>query len=120
MTSISLPGASGSFFVRSLFTSWACVAVANPKVKMNTERMSFFMLCLTSVLSVMCCDIRLNRSHRLHTCDVSCLPPQGAQVDEIEKHDLSLVNQAETDRGFRTQSSRATGFSALHDVLAEG
>src|SRR5262249_39827290 len=36
------------------------------------------------------------------------LPPPGAQVDEIEKHDLSLVNQAETDRGFRTQPSRAT------------
>src|SRR5205814_9391252 len=58
MTSISLPGASGSFFVRSVFTSWACVAVANPNVKINTERMSFFMLCIASVLSVMCCDIR--------------------------------------------------------------
>src|SRR2546430_1182780 len=58
MTSISLPGASGSFFVRSVFTCWACVAVANPKVKINTERMSFFMLCIASVLSVMCCDIR--------------------------------------------------------------
>src|SRR5205807_632488 len=58
MTSISLPGASGSFFVRSVFTCWACVAVANPKVKINTERMSFFMLCIASVLSVMRCDIR--------------------------------------------------------------
>src|SRR6266705_2285256 len=58
MTSISLPGASGSCFVRSVFTCWACVAVANPKVKINTERMSFFMLCIASVLSVMCCDIR--------------------------------------------------------------
>src|SRR3954462_4608610 len=53
MTSISLPGASGSCFVRSVFTCWACVAVANPKVKINTERMSFFM---------MCCNNRLNRS----------------------------------------------------------
>src|SRR2546430_14559831 len=58
MTSISLPGASGSFFVRSVVTCWACVAVANPKVKINTERMSFFMLCIASVLSVMCCDNR--------------------------------------------------------------
>src|SRR2546427_6535637 len=62
MTSISLPGASGRCFVRSVFTCWACVAVANPKVKINTERMSFFMLCIASVLSVMCCDNRLNRS----------------------------------------------------------
>src|SRR5215469_14542360 len=62
MTSISLPGASGSCFVRSVFTCWACVAVANPKVKINTERISFFMLCIASVLSVMCCDNRLNRS----------------------------------------------------------
>src|SRR6266436_8388949 len=52
MTSISLPGASGSCFVRSIFTCWACVAVANPKVKIITERMSFFMLCIASVLSV--------------------------------------------------------------------
>src|SRR5438094_6967069 len=44
MTSISLPGASGRCFVRSVFTCWACVAVANPKVKINTERMSFFMV----------------------------------------------------------------------------
>src|SRR6516165_2994326 len=58
MTSISLPGASGSRFVKSVFTCWACVAVANPKVKINTERMSFFMLCIASVLSVMCCDNR--------------------------------------------------------------
>src|SRR5207302_11448714 len=58
MTSISLPGASGRCFVRSVFTCLACVAVANPKVKINTERMSFFMLCIASVLSVMCCDIR--------------------------------------------------------------
>src|SRR4029434_42381 len=58
MTSISLPGASGSFFVKSVFTCWACVAVANPKVKINTERMSFFMLCIASVLSVICCDNR--------------------------------------------------------------
>src|SRR5262249_16921830 len=62
MTSISLPGASGSCFVRSVFTCWACVAVANPKVKIDTERMSFFMLCIASVLSVMCCDNRLNLS----------------------------------------------------------
>src|SRR5262245_47678309 len=62
MTSISLPGASGSCFVRSVFTCWACVAVANPKVKINTRSMSFFMLCIASVLSVMCCDNRLNRS----------------------------------------------------------
>src|SRR5512132_1928328 len=58
MTSISLPGASGRCFVRSVFTCWACVAVANPKVKINTERMSFFRLCIASDLSVMCCDIR--------------------------------------------------------------
>src|SRR5215469_5276536 len=60
MTSISLPGASGSFFVRSVFTCWACVTVANPKVKIDAERMrmSFFMLCIASVLSVMCCDNR--------------------------------------------------------------
>src|SRR4029450_4007040 len=58
MTSISLPGASGSFFVKSVFTCWAYVAVANPKVKINTERMSFFMLCIASVLSVICCDNR--------------------------------------------------------------
>jgi hypothetical protein len=45
-------------FRKSVFTCWACVAVANPKVKINTERMSFFMLCIASVLSVMCCDIR--------------------------------------------------------------
>src|SRR5262249_6583137 len=32
-----------------------------PKVKINTERMSFFMLCIASVLSVMCCDIRWRR-----------------------------------------------------------
>src|SRR5262249_56346493 len=62
MTSISLPGAPGSCFVRSVFTCRACVAVANPKVKINTERMSFFMLCIASVLSVMCCGNRLNRS----------------------------------------------------------
>src|SRR5713101_1725156 len=62
MTSISLPGASGSCFVKSVFTCWACIAVANPKVKINTERMSFFMLYLASVLSVMCCD---NRKVRL-------------------------------------------------------
>src|SRR5467141_245562 len=62
MTSISLPGASGSSFVRSVFTCWPCVAVANPKVKINTERMSFFMLCIASVLSLMCCD---NRKVRL-------------------------------------------------------
>src|SRR5262252_7332464 len=62
MTSISLPGTSGSCFVRSVLTCWACVAVANPKVKINTERISFFMLCIASVLSVMCCDNRLNRS----------------------------------------------------------
>src|ERR1051326_8550120 len=68
MTSISLPGASGSCFVKSVVTCWACVAVANPKVKINTERMSFFMLCIASVLSVMCCDNRLTsdvKSHRL-------------------------------------------------------
>src|SRR5437667_9306520 len=58
MTSISLPGASGSCFLRIVFTCWACVAVANPKVKINTEWMSFVMLCIASVLSVMCCDIR--------------------------------------------------------------
>src|SRR5881227_1340110 len=58
MTSISLPGASGRCFVRSVFTCWACVAVANPNVKINTEGMSVFMLRLASVLSVMCCDIR--------------------------------------------------------------
>src|SRR5499433_2131339 len=58
MTSISLPGASGSLFVKSVFTCWACVAAANPKVKINTERMSFFMLCIASVLSVICCDNR--------------------------------------------------------------
>src|SRR5713101_3833289 len=62
MTSISLPGASGSCFVKSVFTCWACIAVANPKVKINTERMSFFTLYLASVLSVMCCD---NRKVRL-------------------------------------------------------
>src|SRR5882762_5413631 len=62
MTSISLPGASGSSFVRSVFTCWPCVAVANPKVKINTERMSFFMLCIASVLSLMYCD---NRKVRL-------------------------------------------------------
>src|SRR5207244_5211151 len=62
MTSISLPGASGSCFVKSVFTCWACIAVANPKVKINTERMNFFMLYLASVLSVMCCD---NRKVRL-------------------------------------------------------
>src|SRR5258707_13045175 len=33
MTSISLPGASGSCFVRSVLTCWACVAVANPEGK---------------------------------------------------------------------------------------
>src|SRR5215813_10522269 len=32
---------------------------------------------------------------------------------------IATDNQAETDRGFRTQSS-SDGFSALHDVLAEG
>src|SRR5437667_10748667 len=42
MTSISLPGATRSCFVRSVFTC--------------------FMLCIASVLSVMCCDNRLNRS----------------------------------------------------------
>src|SRR5467141_3856669 len=62
MTSISLPGASGSSFVRSVFTCWACVAVANPKVKINAERMSFFMLCIAFVLSVMCCDNRVRCS----------------------------------------------------------
>src|SRR6266436_4036768 len=62
MTSIFLPGASGSCFVKSVFTCGACVAVANPKVKINTERMSFFMSYLASVLSVMCCD---NRKVRL-------------------------------------------------------
>src|ERR1700758_765940 len=68
MTSISLPGASGSCFVRSVFTCWACVAMANPKVKINTERMSFFMLCITSVLSVMCCDNRLTPLSILISC----------------------------------------------------
>src|SRR6201993_3998296 len=58
MTSISLPGASGSFFVKSVFTCWACVAVTNPRVKINTERVSFFMLCIASVLSVICCANR--------------------------------------------------------------
>src|SRR2546423_5009030 len=58
MTSISLPGASGRCFVSSVFTCWACVAVANPKVKINTERMSFLILSIASVLSVMCYDIR--------------------------------------------------------------
>src|SRR5882762_2613705 len=72
ITSISLPGASGSFFVRSVFTCWACVAVANPKVKINTERISFFMLCIASVLSVMCCDNRLNRSCVTDTPQGSC------------------------------------------------
>src|SRR6267142_567473 len=62
MTSISLPGASGSCFVRSVFTCWACVAEANPKVKINTERMSFFMLCIAFVLSVMCRDNRVRCS----------------------------------------------------------
>src|SRR6267143_3540411 len=62
MTSISLPGASGSSFVRSVFTCWACVAEANPKVKINTERMSFFMLCIAFVLSVMCRDNRVRCS----------------------------------------------------------
>src|SRR5260370_36712672 len=62
MTSISLPGASGSWFVKRVFTCGACIAVANPKVKINTERMSFFMLYLASALSVMCCD---NRKVRL-------------------------------------------------------
>src|SRR5258708_12612578 len=62
MTSISLPGASGSCFVKRVFTCGACIAVANPKVKINTERISFFMLYLASVLSVMCCD---NRKVRL-------------------------------------------------------
>src|SRR5215469_14722381 len=72
MTSISLPGASGSCFVRSVFTCWACVAVANPKIKLNTERMSLFMLCIASVLSVMCCDNRLNRSCAADTHLGSC------------------------------------------------
>ena len=30
----------------------ACVAVANPKVKLNTERMSFFRLCIASVRGI--------------------------------------------------------------------
>src|SRR5215472_12739115 len=62
MTSISLPGVSGSCFVKSVLTCWAGVAMANPKVKINTERMSFFPLCIPFFLSVMGCD---NRKVRL-------------------------------------------------------
>src|SRR4029453_15456066 len=68
MTSISLPGASGSCFVRSVFTCWARVAVANPKIKINAERMNFFMLCIASVLSVMRCDNRLSPLSILISC----------------------------------------------------
>src|SRR5215472_980880 len=63
MTSISLPGVSGSCFVKSVLTCWAGVAMANPKVKINTERMSFFPLCIPFFLSVMGCDNRKVR-HR--------------------------------------------------------
>src|SRR5260370_844717 len=72
MTSISLPGASGSSFVRSVFTCWACVAVANPKVKINTERMSFFTLCIASVLSLMCCDNRKVRLRQTVNAGANC------------------------------------------------
>src|SRR5260370_41639254 len=72
MTSISLPGASGSSLVRSVFTCWACVAVANPKVKINTERMSFFTLCIASVLSLMCCDNRKVRLRQTVNAGANC------------------------------------------------
>src|SRR5437016_9889125 len=67
MTSISLPGASGSCFVKRVFTCGACVAVANPKVKINTERMSSFMLCIASVLS-------LSVKNRLDEVKFRCFP----------------------------------------------
>src|SRR5262249_21985517 len=38
---------------------------------------------------------------------------------EAVSFQIATDNQAETDRGFRTQSV-SDGFSALHDVLAEG
>src|SRR5438270_4885188 len=72
MTSISLPGASGSSLVRSVFTCWACVAVANPKVKINTERMSFFTLCIASVLSLMCRDNRKVRLRQTVNAGANC------------------------------------------------
>src|SRR5262249_15730444 len=75
MTSISLPGASGSRFVRSVFTCWACVAVQNPKVKRNTEIMSVLMLCLTSVLSVMWCENCLNGSPEINRDRDLSVPP---------------------------------------------
>src|SRR5260370_16338160 len=76
MTSISLPGASGSCFVKSVFTCWACAAVANPKVKVNTDRMSFFVLCIASVLSVICCDnrkVRLRLTSNFHSGSFHCV-----------------------------------------------
>src|SRR5260370_18411076 len=74
MTSISLPGSSGSGFVRSVLTCWACVGVANPKVKINTERMSFFMLCIASVLSMMSCDNRKVRLRQTSNFQFRVLP----------------------------------------------
>src|SRR5262249_51120005 len=96
MTSISLPGASGSCFVRSVFTCRACVAVANPKVKIKTERMSFFMLCIASVLSAMCCDNRLNRSCVADTHSAS--NPLDRRDEEVTRGQKGLFFSADTPR----------------------
>src|SRR5678816_2859012 len=57
MTSISLPGASGRFFVRSLFTCWPCAAAARLKVKMSAGRTELLHVThrLWS-LGMTCCD----------------------------------------------------------------
>src|SRR5215471_8360398 len=103
MTSISLPGASGSCFVRSVFTCRACVAVANPKVKIKTERMSFFMLCIASVLSVMCCDNRLNRSCVADTHSAS--NPLDRREEEVTRWTKGLLFSADTPKVRLRQTS---------------
>src|SRR5215813_7199574 len=105
MTSISLPGASGSRFVRSVFTCWACVAVANPKVKINTERMSFFVLCIASVLSVMYCDNRLNRSCVADTHSASI--PLDRREEELRVGRKGLFFSADTPKVQLRQTSNS-------------
>src|SRR5499433_4462866 len=79
-----------------VFACWACVAVANPKVKINTERMSFFMLCIASVLWVMCCDNRLNRSCVADTHSAS--NPLDRRDEEVTRGQKGLFFSADTPR----------------------
>src|SRR5207244_4763633 len=66
-------------------------AVANPKVKINTERMSFFMLCIASVLSVMCCDNRKVRLRQTSSFQFR-VPSIAYPMESTQNQERSLGN----------------------------